>query len=77
MGVLHCTPRTRLERELHPELHDPPVVGRGDLTEGRRADRAVRLAEALLVEDVERFDAQLDLLSQYTTLRRPPSLKAS
>src|SRR5689334_6189390 len=52
----------RSERVFDAQLNDTAVVGRRDLTEGRRADRAVGLPEAFLVEDVERLDAQLHLL---------------
>ena len=47
---------------LHAELDDPPVVGAGDHAERRRADAEARVAQPILIEQVERLDAHLDVL---------------
>src|SRR5207247_837762 len=48
-----------LKGVLHAELDDPAVVRYGDGAEGGRPDRAAGLSEADLVEQVERFEAEL------------------
>ena len=62
MHLRTCTCAPAQKSAFDAELHDAAVFGAGNLTEWRRADGAVRLAEARLVPDVEAFDAHLDAM---------------
>src|SRR5262245_43213591 len=61
-------PRTATKKATSPEavldakLHEPTVLGAGDLTERRRADLVAGLAEADRIQRVEDFDAKLKTL---------------
>src|SRR5262245_58400060 len=53
-------PFVRSELILDPQLDDTSIVRAGDDAEGGGADRAARLAEADVVEQVEGLDPELD-----------------
>src|SRR5690349_21969044 len=54
----------RLEDVLEAKLNDAPIFRRRDLSERRRAERAVGLSETRLVQDVEAFDAHLHAMTR-------------
>src|SRR6266700_4149946 len=74
-SVLGSATRVPLEEVLQRELHDPRIRSRGDLAEQRVGERRVRRAdrtEAIdplrharshVVEQVECFETQLELLT--------------
>jgi hypothetical protein len=52
--------RPSSEIHLQPDLHNASVRRRGNRAEGRRTERAGRVAEVGVIEGVERFAAELD-----------------